>query len=592
MDNIQNMRIREGYSAKNSLESIVEKGVSRLRKNAVQIMYDAAYYGGLAVFAGAVVQDYTNMGFAASTVFAAAGAGIAKGIHYVWSKYQPGIVSTGGRGQKCLEYGIAAGAVSLALGTEAYIFAEFEEGQAILERMKACGELGYLQLLSYSLLEAGTALQRGLQHLTKYRRKIVQKASYALSAAVIGTGILSAIGVVHPASLDTITPFIHEGMPMPIDSAKLPKNVELKKDFFGKYASMHLKRGESLYSAVVLRHTDYLFNGDVMDAAKGIMWRTYGIKNLWTGFEDVRPEDEIKIPARMLSERYRAGYKQPKRAKQPGVNVKKTAHARLSGIYVILDSGHGGTDRGASANRVIEDETAYDIAVRTGKLLEEKGAVVYYLVDDQSSQKKPLSLLQADTDEVLLTTPPHAMKNSRVSANLRIYLTNSIYHSLIARGIKPEETAFASFHVDALSREAQGMMVYFPESSLRKSHLKKTGKPYTQYAEHREDSTIEIEHDKETSEAQSHYFAQLLVAAAGSHDVKVGEVPVRGSIHRRRSTYVPAVIRWNPVPLKVLVEAGNCKNRADAVRLKSEEYRQRVAEMYADALLAYYRGGE
>ena len=52
--------------------------------------------------------------------------------------------------------------------------------------------------------------------------------------------------------------------------------------------------------------------------------------------------------------------------------------------------------------------------------------------------------------------------------------------------------------------------------------------------------------------------------------------------------YVPAVIRWNPVPTKWLVEAGNCNNKEDAANLSSVAYRQQLAETLAAGIHAYY----
>ncbi len=59
---------------------------------------------------------------------------------------------------------------------------------------------------------------------------------------------------------------------------------------------------------------------------------------------------------------------------------------------------------------------------------------------------------------------------------------------------------------------------------------------------------------------------------------------------RRGRSWVPAVIRGNQVPTKVLLEVANIGNAKDARLLKSYEHRDLVAEALLAALLSYYRG--
>jgi N-acetylmuramoyl-L-alanine amidase len=51
---------------------------------------------------------------------------------------------------------------------------------------------------------------------------------------------------------------------------------------------------------------------------------------------------------------------------------------------------------------------------------------------------------------------------------------------------------------------------------------------------------------------------------------------------------VPAVIRYNAVPAKVLVEICNLNNEEDRRQLQTREFRQKVAEAVVAALLDYY----
>ena len=64
--------------------------------------------------------------------------------------------------------------------------------------------------------------------------------------------------------------------------------------------------------------------------------------------------------------------------------------------------------------------------------------------------------------------------------------------------------------------------------------------------------------------------------------------PVRGKIIRGRRQYVPAVIRFNAIPSKVLVEVCNLANSEDRKLIQTKEFRQRVAESIVQGILGYY----
>ena len=63
---------------------------------------------------------------------------------------------------------------------------------------------------------------------------------------------------------------------------------------------------------------------------------------------------------------------------------------------------------------------------------------------------------------------------------------------------------------------------------------------------------------------------------------------MRNRIIRGRSIYVPAVLRGNVVPNKVLVEMVNLSNHQDAVLLARARDREPLAEAMYQALLGYY----
>jgi N-acetylmuramoyl-L-alanine amidase len=68
--------------------------------------------------------------------------------------------------------------------------------------------------------------------------------------------------------------------------------------------------------------------------------------------------------------------------------------------------------------------------------------------------------------------------------------------------------------------------------------------------------------------------------------------PVRGKIIRGRRKYVPAVIRFNAVPSKVLLEVCNLANTKDRSLIQTQEFRQQVAEAIVRGILGYYGQSE
>ena len=64
--------------------------------------------------------------------------------------------------------------------------------------------------------------------------------------------------------------------------------------------------------------------------------------------------------------------------------------------------------------------------------------------------------------------------------------------------------------------------------------------------------------------------------------------PVRNRIIRGKSRFVPAVLRGNAIPTKVLVELLNLSNAEDASILASATERSRLASGIVDALYAHF----
>jgi N-acetylmuramoyl-L-alanine amidase len=364
----------------------------------------------------------------------------------------------------------------------------------------------------------------------------------------------------------------------------------------GPHAVYRLKAGETLYTHVVLRFTGLLSGKDVNAAALRFARRS-GIADV----TDIAVGASIRIPLADLTPAHLPpGHPQRLELERARAQSEKLAHREkrknLEGVHVFLDTGHGGSDPGAGADHVWEDDYAYDIACRMKGFLEERThATVHPLVKDSSSGFVPVSRPQRDTDEVLLTTPALRLDNgwpTKVAVNMRWVLSNAWRRRLMSRGVPDERMVFVSIHADSLHPSAEGTMVYYPMGKLRPARFSTpTGHPYHLFAEAVPQSAFSMTpQTRLRAEGLSRHAAEAILARVGSSDLAVhGFNPARGYIMRPRAV-VPAVLRHNRVPASVLVEAANLNNPDDQRRLRDPAYRQRFAEAVALGLQDYFEG--
>lgn len=369
----------------------------------------------------------------------------------------------------------------------------------------------------------------------------------------------------------------------------------------GRYAEYRLRQGESLYSAVVVRFTDYRDNADILQACEVIQRRS-GIRNV----HRMRAGQRVVIPIEMLSDRYQpAGTEQREafeavREEARRLQAQQIGAKDLEGVVVVLDPGHGGRDHGAAIPRLglYEDEINYDIACRIKELLEtQTQAKVYVTVYDPKQGYKPsnASRFSHDTNEVLLTSPHYLNDCAKISANLRWYLANDIYYRERARGVDERKIIFASIHCDALFNDSlRGAMVYVPGAQYRRDNERPSGSIYNQFAEVRNNPNAQsTPADRRRDEAMSRSFATTLINTLRTNDppIKVHDAgdPIRNVIRQRGGqAYVPAVLRNNAIPTKVLIEVANMTNPTDQQRLADPRWRQWFAEAFVDALRNHY----
>lgn len=374
------------------------------------------------------------------------------------------------------------------------------------------------------------------------------------------------------------------------------------KDAQGPYAAYKLKRGEAIYTSVVARFTDFQSSEDINRACNIVLKRS--------GITDARNIDvgqSIRIPMEMLRDRYwpedSTQRKEFEAMRKETARVKETRVASakgLSDVTVIIDPGHGGNDHGAmhEASGLYEDELNYDIAMRLKRVLETTTqARVFVTMQDPKQGFEPRSVnrFTPDKNEELLTTPRYWNEDAKISANLRWYLTNAIYARELKNGRDPRKVLFISIHCDALHEKMRGTMIYVPGAKYRRDREHPEGTVYARYAETNNHAPVTCTaSDRTRDEALSRNFAQAIIDSLQNHDPKIAVSkhgdPIRNVIRQGDGrAYVPAVLRNNLVPTKVLVETANLNNAQDRERLSDPLWRQWYADAILKAIRAHFK---
>ena len=364
----------------------------------------------------------------------------------------------------------------------------------------------------------------------------------------------------------------------------------------GGYAVYRLKRGEALYSAVIVKYTGRLDPDEVAGMTKKVV-KLSGIKNV----KSIPVGHRVLIPREFILPEYLPPGDPVRIAWESGLAATRrhrisTSARDLDGVVLILDAGHGGDDIGAQRNGVHEDDYVYDIMCRIKALAEKTtGAQVLTTIRDKSSGYRPLEgPFRIDKDEYLLTTPhyhprkPHART---AGVNLRWYLVNSYFRSAIARGVEQERIVFVSIHADSLHPSVRGAMVYVPGQAYRRQTYGHKGRLY------RRKEVSELRYvkfsrkERERSEGLSRRLANKMIESFRRAGLPVhAHEPVRDHVIRRRRRWTPAVIRTSLVPQSLLLEVVNLNNQKDSRLIKDPDFRQKVAETVLDTLRRHYAG--
>ena len=374
-----------------------------------------------------------------------------------------------------------------------------------------------------------------------------------------------------------------------------PPQLSYGEDERGRFALYRLRKKEALYSAVVVRFTGRVHAADVIELANVVATRS--------GIDDVHAIPvgyPVKIPLEYLSEEFlpsddpRARAWALERAETAQFALPPSAKG-LAGVRVVLDAGHGGRDTGTIHHGVWEATYVYDVAVRLRKLLVEKTqADVVMTTRDGATGWKVVEKdrLPARKSQVLLTSPPYDLSDPVVGVNLRWYLANSILQrpDPAKKKIPPERTVFLSLHADSLHPSLRGAMVYVPGERFLRERYGKKGAVFASYREWKEQPVVSFSRrDRIASEGGSTALAGKIVASMRKAGLPLHPFsPVRTHVIRAGREWVPAILRYNRIPSRVLVEIANLGNDEDRTLVLERRFRQRVAEAVAGGILEFF----
>ena len=372
--------------------------------------------------------------------------------------------------------------------------------------------------------------------------------------------------------------------------------LEYGSDAMGRYARYRLQTGEALYSSVVVRFTGEVYASEVNRLAKVIADRS-GIADV----TDIPVGYEVKVPLDLLAPEFlpsddprRLEWEEGRRAAAQYSN--QTRSLDLAGVKVILDAGHGGVDIGAAPGGTWESVYVYDIMLRVRETLLSRTAatVLSTTRDGPTYEIADRDVLAQSKGHAVLTTPPYPIAQANISAHMRWYLANEVYSQAKRQGTPSDKVVFLSIHADSLHPSLRGAMAYLPGLLGSVNGFGKTGSVYSSRKEVRSQPRVSFSYkERVRSEGLSRDLAENIMEGFRAHGLAIHKnKPVRDRIIRRRGrAWVPAVLKYNAVPAKVLIEVCNLGNADDRRLIRTRAYRQKAAEAIVDGLLAYYGQG-
>jgi len=382
--------------------------------------------------------------------------------------------------------------------------------------------------------------------------------------------------------------------PIPASTPSLsPASLSYVRTGAEPYAVYRLQPGEALYSSVAIRFTGRVYSKDVGDVVERIV--------KFNEIDDVAriPANyPVKIPIALLLPEY-LPQDDPARVAREATRresakvARRTRAAGLSGVQVILDAGHGGRDVGTEHEDVWESTYVYDVACRLKALLEKKSAAKVSMTTKSKSRGFAFTdsnVLDGASDHYVQTTPKYLLDDAIVGVNLRWYLANSLFRRAIKQGLAREKVLFLSIHADSLHPSLRGAMAYIPGAGYVPPSYRKNGDIYLTREEVREQPTVKQSREEAlAAEGLSRDFAESIMTSFRNLGLKVHPFEaVRDNVVRGGHEWVPAVIRYNQVPTRMLLEVCNLGNRSDRELIKTAKYRQQLAEGIYRGMIDFY----
>jgi N-acetylmuramoyl-L-alanine amidase len=359
------------------------------------------------------------------------------------------------------------------------------------------------------------------------------------------------------------------------------------------HAVYRLQAGEALYSSVAIRFTGRVFAKDVNDVIERIVKfnEIENVARLPVGYP-------VKIPMDLLSPEF-LPQDDPTRVAREATRresdraAKRTRARGLAGVHVILDPGHGGSDPGTEHDGLWESAYVYDVAARLRRILEKDSAAKVSMTTRSKKNGFTIAdrnVLPRATDHSVQTTPEYLLDDAIVGVNLRWYLANSIFRRAMKKGVPREKVIFLSIHADSLHPSLRGAMAYIPGATLATGSYGKKGSIYLARAEVREQPSVTHSRDEAlAAEGLSRELADSIIRSFEKNGLKVHPFePVRDNVIRRGKEWVPAVIRHNQIPTRMLLEVCNLGNSKDRELIKTRKHRQQLAEAVYAGIVAFY----
>ena len=379
-------------------------------------------------------------------------------------------------------------------------------------------------------------------------------------------------------------------------SASLTPSLTYVRGTSEPHAVYRLQQGEALYSSVAIRFTGRVHAKDVGDVLDRLV--------KFNEIEDVarlRVGHPVKIPMDLLLPEF-LPQDDPQRVAQEANRresakvAKRTRADGLRGVHVILDAGHGGNDPGTEHEGVWEATYVYDVACRLKKMLEKDSSATVSMTT--KSKKRGFTVpdrnvLTVATDHYVQTTPKYLLDDAIVGVNLRWYLANSMFRRAMKDGAAREKVVFISIHADSLHPSLRGAMAYVPGAPYVKGTFRKKGDIYLAHAEVREQPTVtHSRRDALEAEGLSRELAEAVMGAFEEKGLKVHPFePVRDNVIRNGREWVPAIIRHNTIPTRMLLEVGNLGNSRDRELIQTKRHRQDLAAAIYAGLVDFYATG-